>query len=269
MNKNSSSKKSLTKEEKEKIFYQYENLVHSIVNNYGYNAKDYKQDLEQIAFMELWECIDRYDASKDTSFLTYATWCITSKVKQGLVERSGLFKRSTSIPFRTALYIMQNKDKDSEQLISELEKFNWYNLSRSSFFAIYDNCVNLTVSLESITDDGESIGIDIEDDVNIEIDTEDKLYVIDCLNKIQSALSKVKSERNVELYMKYLNSFVYDNKITLEDLGMMYGITRERARQIIKSMNRMVIKMGEKWRSREGREIDKIYKDNKLNIIKK
>lgn len=247
MNKNISSKKSLTKEEKEKIFYQYENLVHSIVNNYGYNAKDYKQDLEQIAFMELWECIDRYDDSKDTSFLTYATWCITSKVKQGLVERSGLFKRSTSIPFRTALYIMQNKDKDSEQLISELEKFNWYNLSRSSFFAIYDNCVNLTVSLESITDDGESIGIDIEDDVNIEIDTEDKLYVIDCLNKIQSALSKVKSERNVELYMKYLNSFVYDNKITLEDLGMMYGITRERARQIIKSMNRMVIKMDGIW----------------------
>ena len=132
---------------KEGIFNQYKDLAYSISNTYSVNTGDFKNDLDQIALMELWECIDRYDSSKG-AFTTYATWCITSKVKQGLVERHGIARRSGSIPFRTMLYIMRNKDKDSKTIFSELNNLPWFNLDIRSFSAIYESCVSGYANIE-------------------------------------------------------------------------------------------------------------------------
>ena len=137
----------LNRSKKEKIFNQYKDLAYSISNNYTANIGDFKEDIEQIALMELWECIDRYDSSKG-AFTTYATWCITLKVKQGLVERHGIARRSGSIPFRTMLYIIKNKDKDSSEIFSELKKLPWFNLNIRSFLVIYQSCVNGNISIE-------------------------------------------------------------------------------------------------------------------------
>lgn len=241
-------KESLSKEEREKIFNQYKDLAYSISNNYGYNIGESKKDLEQIALMELWECTDRYDKEKG-AFTTYATSCITAKVKQGLIEINGGTRRTTSMAFYTMMYIMQNRDKDSEQLILELEKFEWYKLDRQSFFAIYNNCINAPKSLEGMISEEEGgIGFDIEDkSKDTERDIGDKIYVLQCLNNIDMSLKEVSSNRNRELYMKWLNGMVYDEKVTLEELGEFYGITRERVRQIIESMNSKTRKILEKF----------------------
>ena len=61
------------------------------------------------------------------------------------------------------------------------------------------------------------------------------------------SLKEVSSNRNRELYMKWLNGMVYDEKVTLEELGEFYGITRERVRQIIESMNSKTRKILEKF----------------------
>lgn len=227
---------------KENLFNQYKDLAYSISNAYSHNAKDYKEDLEQIALMELWECIDRYDEHK-SAFSTYATWCITGKVKQGLVERKGI-KRSGSPIFRTMMYIVKNKDKDIQSIYEELEGKEWFNIDKSLFFSIYNNCVSCNNNIEGIfSDEGELIS---EEDTWDNRDVEDRIYVLQLLNQIQMDLSKKSSERNVELYMKWLNSNIMDDRISFEDIGKEYGICRERVRQIIDNMNKKSRKLLEK-----------------------
>lgn len=231
----------MTKIEKTNLFNQYKNLAYKISNYYSYMAKDYSEDLEQIALLELWECIGRFDDEK-SKFITYATHCIRYKVKQGVIERNGII-RDNSRSFNTALYIMQNSDMTADEIYEKIKNLKWFDLDKASFYNIYNNYSN-TISIDSTTenDDGECTGIDVVDDtVNIEKDIEDKYFVPQCLDSICSYITnKFKNQRDVDIYMMWLESCIHDDKITLEEIGEQFGITKQRAAQIIKKINKSV-----------------------------
>ena len=228
----------MKKIEKEEIFNKYKNLSYNISNSYGKRFDYIKEDIEQVALMELWKCIDRYEENKG-AFTTYATKCISVKIREFIVGENGISKRANTMLFKTMLYIMKNKDKTCDKVLSELKDIDWYKLTDYEFYTIYNNCMSNNHSLDStVNEDGEFVEFDLEDEnSSVEKDVDDSMFLNSIMDKLAEELSYKNSDRNVDVYMDWLESEVNGNPVILEDIGEAYDITKQRARQIINTMN--------------------------------
>ena len=222
--------KNTNKLSKEEMFMKYKNLAIREAEKIQMNTYGFNEDKRQIALMELWKCIDRYDSSKN-DFIPYALKCINFKINEALFENITSIKRANTTVCRTASYIIKNKDKTSNEILSELKNIDWYNLDDSSFFIIYEKCVGK----KDLEVEGKEDYLNLSEDNSGIID--DKLYYEYLVDRIKSYLENHFTSNNRKIYMEWLNNKINDKKVTFDELGKKYNITKQRCNKIINDIN--------------------------------
>ncbi len=159
----------------------------------------------------------KYDHTRGNRFISYAVFWIRQAIKQSLSDNS-----------RTIRYPVNVINK-----INELNKLYDLDTSKNIVNDKFLNSLPKTQSVNDIiTDEGselsEFIGVDDESLMDIDNYNEDVNEIIK--DKVKQCL-KILNNRERSILIAYFGLF--DNKSkNLEDIGVEYGLTKERVRQI-------------------------------------
>ena len=198
-------------------------------------------DLVQLGNEGLMTAARKFDANRGYKFSTYATWWIRQAMKRGIADQS----RTIRIPVHMHELILRIKKQ-----ISIYSTANFGMMPTDEMLAdildttpekIYEakKCMEEVVSLSTpigTEEKGDTLG-DMIEDVNCSLDSDlNQVYMKELTSSLFNNPRLTEKEREV---VKYRFGF-YGKNYTLEEVGRIYGVTRERVRQIEK---RALIKM--------------------------
>ncbi|WP_242270020.1 RNA polymerase sigma factor RpoD/SigA [Bacillus cereus group sp. BfR-BA-01408] len=227
-------------------------LVQKIANKYiGQSGTLNYEDLVNEGNLGLLKAIEKFDVSKEIQFSTYATWWIRQAITRAIANKS----LNVRVPVQRFEKIRKmrkleskmvtNSDYNFEAMLNELdiskEQYNELKLYEVQFFNM--NSVNAPMSEN---DDSELLafisansnenflftesekGFDVELSIN-------QIFLREDLEKILSSLT------DREYSVLSLRFGLGDgHERTLEEIGCIFGLTRERIRQIeAKALNKL------------------------------
>jgi len=209
-------------------------LVVKIANRYRNQAQNYSvsiADLIQDGNLGLIRAVEKFDWSKGFKFSSYATWWIHQAIIRSLAEKSRLIKvpvylteKVRRLSKATRLLAQQlekepNLDELAERLDMEAEEI--LNLLRIS---------KEPISLEGQIGDLEEVclGDMIEDKNSPRADEHTARQ--DLVDQLEDALKLLSPREEQVLRLRY--GLGGEEIKTLEEIGNMFGVSRERVRQI-------------------------------------
>ena len=210
-------------------------LVISIAKKFHVSSLDIN-DLTNDGNIGLIKAINKFDVHKKYKFSTYATWWIRQNITRSIAEKSRFIRIPVHMHdlinryLRVTNYFYNNGHNNltKEEIAKEM---------KISVTRVYDieriiGTLLSPVSLETpIGDDEDSTLMDFIDDKDFVI--ENNVFYDDLRETLEWAFNDCLTEREVQA-LKARFGFD-DNKImTLESVGQMFGVTRERVRQIEK-----------------------------------
>ena len=210
-------------------------LVVSIAKTYQGNGLSLG-DLIQCGNEGLVIASKKFDSKKGCKFSTYATYWVKQAITRGIADKS----RTIRIPVHvhdtilrikkfTNLYKMQNGGYEP----SDAELAEMLNVSVQKI-EIAKKCMDITVSLSTPVMGGEEggdseLGDFIEDERYSVDDTINNIFMSDFFNAFLKSTRVSERDKKILLLR---NGFYNNKKCTLEEIASMYGVTRERVRQI-------------------------------------
>jgi RNA polymerase primary sigma factor len=204
-------------------------FVISVANQYHQSNMDLS-DLISEGNIGLIKAAERFDETRGFKFISYAVWWIRQSILQAIAEQS----RIVRLPL--------NQVSSVNKISQVLNRFEQENERRPSVDEIsdqidlpmekIDEALNINgkhVSMDAPFADGEDNSL-LDVLVNDNSPSADKQLVLESLRQeIQKVLSSL-NERERMIIEAYYG--INQPEMTLDEIGVKYGLTRERVRQI-------------------------------------
>lgn len=203
-------------------------LVVSIAKKYAYSNLEL-MDLIQDGSMGLMKAVDRYQVERGFKFSTYATWWIRQTISRSISDTSRTIRLPVYIHDMLSVVRKVKRHYANEygmepdiEIISEISGIP---VSTLKMLELYNSD---TISINQPMGDDESTLIDlIKDTKNPTPEEYNNYKVLEVyVHSILEELSK--RERDI-IKMRY---GIESDKKTLDEIGKIFGITRERVRQL-------------------------------------
>ncbi|MBP3857239.1 MAG: sigma-70 family RNA polymerase sigma factor [Ruminiclostridium sp.] len=203
---------------------------------YGYYGSDLDiEDLEQAGYIGLLAAAERFDLTKDNAFSTYATYWIKQTITREAVDTGFTINLPVHIVEKIAKVTKLDAAFDSlemnyeermsaisEELQIPVEEIKYLLSIRQQYMQC--TSLNIPVGEEEVTELEEFV----QDDEALSVEEEvENIILSEALMEVLSTLAP--KEKKVLLLR---NGFIEGKIFTLEEIGKIYGITRERVRQI-------------------------------------
>ncbi|MGG3915988.1 sigma-70 family RNA polymerase sigma factor [Rossellomorea vietnamensis] len=221
-------------------------LVESIANKYmkyRNNKLDY-DDLVAEGYLGLMKAVDRFDSSRGYQFSTYATWWIRQSITRAIIDKGytirvpvhmhesiskvlKLEKQSILTFNEINVPWVSEQAEITEEKYHEFKKVDYMFLHLASLDTVVSQEDNET-SLLDLIEYKPLAGLGTHSEIFF---NPDELAFKEELRSLIEECLKELTEREREV-LKHRIGW-YDNRIkTLEEIGRIYGVTRERIRQI-------------------------------------
>ena len=222
-------------DEKEKIKIKQEivtanlKLVVSIAKKYvkpSYSILDVIQD----GNIGLMKAIDKYDLNRGYKFSTYATWWIKQSITRALSEKSRIIRLPVHI-----CELIRKVSAVREKIAYELGREpNDDELAKSLGISVQrlkevTTSINDPISLQTPVgeDDDESIESFVPDETH---SIEEDYHKIELKDLLADILPTLKKREEIVIRLRF--GIDNDKILTLDEVGNVLGVTRERIRQI-------------------------------------
>lgn len=217
-------------------------LVVSIAKRYRSNRMEFS-DIIQEGTIGLMRAADKFDHTLGFKFSTYATWWIRQAIQRGLADKGRLIripvhandKILSVLRIRSTLETKLGREPELQEIADEAM------IEAGEVQALLD-LHREPVSLDKQVGDDTSIDLgsllnyydsDVALEVTEAISRDHIANVLNDLSERSLASGKGATAHSIEM-LRYRYGLTDDVPHTLDQIGKKYGVTRERARQILK-----------------------------------
>lgn len=215
------------KNARDKMILANMRLVVSIAKKYAYSNLEL-MDLIQDGSMGLMKAVDRFQVERGFKFSTYATWWIRQSISRSISDTSRTIRLPVYIHDMLSAvrkvkrhYFNEYGMEPNIEIISEISGIP---VSTLKMLELYNSD---TISINQPLDDDSTLADIIKDN---KTPTPEEYYNFKVLEAyVQSILEELTKREREIIKMRY---GIESDKKTLDEIGKIFGITRERVRQL-------------------------------------